>query len=99
MTIVGGGSDIYGDWRNPPTNTLKFIAQQISQVPASKIAVGDPAITGVVSPIHSCRPFEWVRDAAMRFVLNFVKFPYDRVGIVCNLPALITTPTEPLRQV
>jgi hypothetical protein len=80
-TIALGGSDIYGDWRNPPTNTLKLLPTDLT-VPASKIAVGDPAISGVVSPVHSCRPFEWVRDAAMRFVLNFVKFPYDRVGIV-----------------
>ncbi len=33
-------------------------------------------------PKNSCRPFEWVRDAAIQFVDDFVVFPYDRVGIV-----------------
>jgi len=41
-----------------------------------------PAIGSFTLPKNSCRPFEWVRDAAMRFVATFVNFPYDRVGIV-----------------
>lgn len=36
----------------------------------------------VLSPLTACRPFEYVRDAAVRFVLSYINFPYDRVGIV-----------------
>jgi hypothetical protein len=66
---------------------------------ANGLTLGDPnglpaiyTVTSVqYSPVHSCRPFEWVRDAAVQFVDKFVKFPYDRVGIVtfANSAALV----------
>jgi len=36
----------------------------------------------LVSPLTPCRPFEYVRDAALRFVMTYLDLPYDRVGIV-----------------
>jgi len=62
-----------------------ILAHNSTYWPASMPA--DYSVNGVVySPVHSCRPFEYVRDAAVEFVDQFVKFPYDRVGIVtfCN---------------
>jgi hypothetical protein len=44
-------------------------------------------------PKNSCRPFEWVRDAAIQFVDDFVVFPYDRVGIV-TFASKSTNPAE-----
>jgi len=35
-----------------------------------------------LGPLTPCRPFEYVRDAAIRFVKQYIQFPYDRVGIV-----------------
>lgn len=36
----------------------------------------------VISPLSMCRPFEYVRDAAIQFTMAYMDFPYDRVGIV-----------------
>lgn len=33
-------------------------------------------------PGHSCLPFEYVRNSAIKFVSTYVNFPYDRVSIV-----------------
>ncbi|MEK7786938.1 MAG: vWA domain-containing protein, partial [Chloroflexota bacterium] len=66
----------------PVCNTVAAGASGLSigtQLPTFYI----PTEVGITaSPIHSCRPFEWVRDAAAQFVSTYVKFPYDRVGIV-----------------
>lgn len=73
-----------GDYILPPNYSAKCT---ITNAASSGITSKLPANFsisgfGIVSPIHSCRPFEWVRDAAMRFVANYVNFPYDRVAIV-----------------
>lgn len=31
---------------------------------------------------NACRPFEWVRNAALEFTENFVRQPFDRVAII-----------------
>jgi len=55
------------------------ITSIISLLPANY----PPACTsGCFSPNHVCRPFEFVRDAAIRFVDKYVYFPYDRVSII-----------------
>ncbi|MBI3244116.1 MAG: VWA domain-containing protein [Chloroflexi bacterium] len=67
---MSGGSGLYGFTYGSPAQ---------SYLPTEYI----PSDVGTIaSPIHACRPFEWVRDAAVRFVSTYVKFPYDRVGIV-----------------
>jgi hypothetical protein len=76
---IGGSPDL----RDPA------VCDAIAYNGANGLTVGDPnglpAIYTVdtiqYSPVNSCRPFEWVRDAAVQFVDKFVKFPYDRVGI------------------
>jgi hypothetical protein len=64
-------------------STITYLQSQ-GQLPGN--VSGDLDTNGseetVLSPLTPCRPFEYVRDAAVRFVKQYIQFPYDRVGIV-----------------
>ncbi len=69
----------------PPYNTETMLSalQRVGKLPTSisyDFQDGNGAV--VISPLSVCRPFEYVRDAAVRFVQQFINFPYDHVGIV-----------------
>ncbi|MBI5715504.1 MAG: hypothetical protein HZC38_19055 [Chloroflexi bacterium] len=86
--IGGAGADqtepectwhIYGDtndlYRPEITSIFGLLP---AKYPSGCTALG----AGCYSPFHVCRPFEFVRDAAIRFVDKYVYFPYDRVSII-----------------
>ncbi|MBM4424648.1 MAG: VWA domain-containing protein [Chloroflexi bacterium] len=64
-------------------STIAYL-QGANRLPASWMADlnGDSVGETAIAPLTPCRPFEYVRDAALRFVSTYVDFPYDRVGII-----------------
>ncbi len=67
--LVGDTNDLY----------QSQITSILSLLPANYPST---CTSGCFSPNHVCRPFEFVRDAAIRFVDKYVYFPYDRVSII-----------------
>jgi Flp pilus assembly protein TadG len=72
------GNDNTPTCNDPPATTgiAIFMTDGTKRLPPPS------GVAGVNFPVESCRPFEWVRDAAVNFVSSFVNFPFDRVAII-----------------
>ena len=76
------GVQDYANGNNTPTCNITPTAAGIASFSANGKLPPIFTVGAVTVPVQACRPFEWVRDSAVRFVSSFVNFPFDRVSII-----------------